>query len=81
MQGELVILKGNKYTRDVDHISGEGENRVEKITYFMVIDAKDDEKYGHDLYMEIHDQDMIHDLEMEYEKLCTAEFTPQLFFI
>jgi hypothetical protein len=81
MQGELVILKGNKYTRDAEHIAGEGENRIEKITYFMVIDTKDDVKYGHDLYMEIYDQDMIHDLEMEYEKLCTAEFTPQLFFI
>lgn len=81
MQGNLVTLKGNQYIRDVQHIAGDGENRIEKITYFVVIDTKEDEKYRHDLYYELHDQDIIHDLELTYEKMCTAEFTPQPFFI
>ena len=81
MQGKIVTLKGNEYLRDVQHIAGEGENRVEKITYFIVVDAKDDVKYGHDLYYEIYDKDIIHDLEITYEEMCTAEFTPQPFFI
>lgn len=81
MQRELVILKGGKYMRDVEHLGGEGENRVEKITYFIVIDAKDDERYKNDLYLEVHDQDMVHELEREFEKICASELEPKLFFI
>lgn len=78
MQGELVILKGDQYIRDVEHLGGEGENRVEKITYFMVIDAKNDERHKSDLYLEVHDQDFAYELELEYEKLCATEFIPAL---
>lgn len=81
MQGERVVLNDGEYIRDVQHIAGDGENRVEKITYFMVIDAKDDEKYKRDLFMEIHDQDFVHGLELAYEELCASELRPQLFFI
>ena len=76
MQGQLVILKGNKYIREVEMLGD-----VEKITYFMVIDAKDDERYKSDLYKEVYDQTMAYDLEMAYEEILQAELTPQLFFI
>ena len=52
---------------------------VEKITFFHVITTDEDNNL--DYYLEIYDLDFAYDLELAYEEMCTAEFTPQLFYI
>ncbi len=75
MQRNLVTINGETYNRQVELIGD-----VEKITYFHVIKTQEDYNFN-DLYLEVYDQDFANELEFIFEQMCTAEFTPQLFFI
>lgn len=68
---ELVTIKfhGDTYKRHVEMLGD-----VEKITWFIYLEAIDEEK-------EIWSQDMATRLEEEYEKICLAELIPQTFYI
>jgi len=74
MLEKFVTINGVEYLRRVEMLGD-----VEKIIYFKF--KKIDEDDNLDEYLEIYDQDFANELEFIYEQACTAEFTPQLFFI
>lgn len=74
MSSQLVLINGKQYNRQAEVIAGEGENRVEKITFYLV-----DSDHGYE--QEIYDQDLAYKLEMEFEKMCAISINPKLFFI
>lgn len=70
MKGKTLFYKGSEFIRTVTMIGD-----VEKITWFQVLPE------AHGLETEIYNSDFANELELVYEENCTAEFTPQLFFI
>lgn len=74
MKEKFVTINGVEYLRSVEMLGD-----VEKITYFIF--KKIDEDDNLDEYYEVYDQNFANKLELAYEEACTAEFTPQPFFI
>jgi hypothetical protein len=74
MLEKFVTINGIEYLRRIEMLGD-----VEKITYFKF--KKIDEDDNLDEYLEIYDSNIANELEIIYEKMCTAEFTPELFFI
>jgi hypothetical protein len=74
MLEKFVTINGIEYLRRVEMLGD-----IEKIIYFEY--KKIDEDTNLDEYHEIYDEEEADELEFIYEKMCTAEFTPQLFFI
>jgi len=74
MLEKFVTINGIEYLRRVEMLGD-----IEKIIYFEY--KKIDEDTNLDEYHEIYDEEEADELEFMYEKMCTAEFTPQLFFI
>lgn len=73
MSEKFVTINSIEYLRRVEMLGD-----VQKINYFLV--NKIDEDDNLDEYHEIFGEEA-EELEFMYEKLCTAEFTPKLFFI
>ncbi len=74
MLEKFVTINGVEYLRRVEMLGD-----VEKIIYFRF--KKIDEDDNLDEYHEVYDEEEADKLEFMYEQICTAEFTPQLFFI
>ncbi len=69
MQGQIISMNGKMYNRTIDHLCGEGEDRVEKITWFECHGITE---------QEIYDQEEMLKLEAEYEKVLSIIMTPVL---
>lgn len=74
MQNKFVTIKGVEYIRQVEMIGD-----VEKITFYTITPTDEDSNL--DILTEVYDKDFANELEFLYELQCTAEFTPQLFYI
>lgn len=70
MKGKVLLHNGSEFIRSVTMIGD-----IEKVTWFH-LGAK-----SHGLDSEVYSSDLANKLELAYEEACTAEFTPQPFFI